>query len=124
MQGSKINFDDLPEMEVTNEALWEDYKSKNQDFYGHGTIAFAERWARLMQAEIVAGKKLEDVTSVTERDADIDGITGFMYGFAVHILADCWKYGDQLRKWHNQKYGLSEDIEGTVNPSLLGFDTD
>lgn len=110
---------DAPAMEIADEAIWEDYKSKNQDGYGGGVIAYAERWARLMQVEINAGKKLEDVADATSHEADIDGITGFMYGAAVHTLSSCWKHGDQLRKWHNKQYGVSEDTEGTVNPAII-----
>lgn len=110
---------DAPEMEIANEATWEDYKSKNQGGYGGAIIAYAERWARLMQIEINAGKMLEHIADTTSHEADIDGITGFMYGAAVHTLATSWKHGDQLRKWHNKLYGKSEDTEGTVNPAIL-----
>lgn len=113
-----------PEMEIADEAAWQSWKDNNQDGYGGGAIAYAERWARLMQVEINAGKKLEDVADSTSHEADTDGITGFMYGAAVHTLATNWKHGDQLRKWHNKKHGVSEDIEGTVNPAILIVGTD
>ena len=50
-------------------------------------------------------------------DADTDGITGFMYGAAVSILSNHWKYGELLRKWHNKEYGHEGD--GVVNPAVL-----
>lgn len=115
---------DAPEMEIADEAAWQSWKDNNQDGYGGGVIAYAERWARLIQVEINAGKKLEDVADTTSHEADIDGITGFMYGAAVHTLATSWKHGDQLRKWHNKQYGKSEDTEGTVNPAILTVSTD
>ncbi|MCA9313203.1 hypothetical protein KDA08_02655 [Candidatus Saccharibacteria bacterium] len=111
-------------MEIADEAAWQSWKDNNQDGYGGGVIAYAERWARLIQVEINAGKKLEDVADTTSHEADIDGITGFMYGAAVHTLATSWKHGDQLRKWHNKQYGKSEDTEGTVNPAILTVSTD
>lgn len=116
---TEARLTDAPAMEIADQAIWEDYKSKNQDGYGGGIIAYAERWARLMQVEINAGKKLENVAEATSHEADTDGITGFMYGAAVHTLASCWKHGDQLRKWHNKQYGVSEDTEGTVNPAII-----
>lgn len=115
---------DAPEMEIADEAAWQSWKDNNQDGYGGGVIAYAERWARLMQVEINAGKKLKDIADTTSHEADIDGIAGFMYGAAVHTLATSWKHGDQLRKWHNKQYGVSEDTEGTVNPAILTVRTD
>ena len=121
---TEVKLADAPEMEIADEAAWQSWKDNNQDGYDGGVIAYAERWARLMQVEISAGKKLEDVADATSHEADIDGITGFMYGAAVHTLASCWKHGDQLRKWHNKQYGKSEDTEGTVNPAVLTVSTD
>jgi hypothetical protein len=53
------------------------------------------------------------------------GITGFMYGCAVAILADVWEYGEELRRWHNLKTQIGKEGEranekGTVlNPAVL-----
>lgn len=115
----EARLEDAPQMEISNEAVWQDYQEKNQDGYGGGIIAYAECWARLMQLEIAEGKTLEEVADATSHEADLDGITGFMYGAAVHTLSQCWTHGDELRKWHNKKYGASEDEEGTVNPALI-----
>lgn len=118
---------DAPEMEISDEAIWENYKSKNQDGYGGGIIAYAERWARLMQVEINEGKKLEDIAETTSHEADIDGISGFMYGAAVHTLANSWKHGEQLRRWHNLDTQLGSEGEeanesgGVLNPALLSI---
>ena len=51
------------------------------------------------------------------READTEGITGFMYGCAVSILSKCWVYGEYLRKWHNKEYGY--DGDGVVNPAIM-----
>ena len=44
--------------------------------------------------------------------ADSEGITGFMYGCAVSMLAQCWKHGEELRRWHNKdtQIGTEGDI--------------
>ena len=110
---------DAPEMEIADQAAWQSWKDNNQDSYGGAVIAYAERWARLMQVKLAAGRKLEDIAKDTSHEADIDGITGFMYGAAVHTLAGCWKHGDQLRRWHNKQYGVGEEVKGTVNPAIL-----
>ena len=116
-------LDEAPKMEFSDEEAWQQAVSVNTDPYSQGIISFAERWARLMQAELANGKKLENIANTTSRKADTEGITGSMYGAAVHTLASSWKHGDQLRKWHNKQYGISEDTEGTVNPAVITVGT-
>lgn len=53
----------------------------------------------------------------TSHDADTEGITGFMYGCAVNILAHVWEHGEELRRWHNGEYDY--DGDGVVNPAIL-----
>ncbi len=112
-------------IELADEATWQKFKDKNQDGYGGGIVTYSERWARLMQVEMANGKNLEDVAEATSSEADLEGITGFMYGCAVSTLAACWKHGDQLRRWHNLKTQIGQEGEkaneegGVLNPALL-----
>ena len=108
-----------PVMSISDNDAWQSWTSKNQDAYGGTVIEYAERWARLMESEMAQGKELEDIATSTSDDADTDGITGFMYGAAVRVLAVCWTHGDRLRKWHNKRYGAPENSEGVVNPAVL-----
>lgn len=116
-----------PEMELADEKAWQEFKDKNQDFYGAGVVIYAERWARLMQLEMASGENLEDVAEATSYEADIDGITYFMYGCAVSALAYCCKYGERLRRWHNLKTQIGNEGEkanesgGVLNPALLNI---
>ena len=70
-------------------------------------------------------KNLEDVADATSQEADVEGITGFMYGCAVSTLSRCWKHGEQLRRWHNINTQLGNEGEkanesgGVLNPALL-----
>lgn len=57
------------------------------------------------------------VKQYDKHEADTEGITGYMYGCAVSILSQCWKYGEYLRKWHNKEYNY--DGDGVVNPAIL-----
>jgi hypothetical protein len=112
-------------IELADEAGWEKSKKVNSDGYGGAVMTYSERWARLMQVEMSNGKKLADVAEATSREADLEGITGFMYGCAVSQLANCWKHGDELRRWHNLKTQLGKEGEkanesgGVLNPALL-----
>jgi hypothetical protein len=94
---------DAPAIELAHEDVWQEYKAKNTDFYGGGIISYSERWARLMQVEIAQGKKLKEVADSTSHEADIDGISGAMYGAAVSTLANTWVHGEELRRWNNPR---------------------
>lgn len=93
----------------------------SDDPYSKGVIDYAIRWADLMEAGIERGAKLEDIADRASHDADTEGITGFMYGAAVAELSQAWVHGDELRRWHNKKYGVDEDKAqgGTVNPAII-----
>lgn len=117
-----------PAMEIADEAGWQKSKQINSDGYGGAVMAFSERWARLIQLEMAKGRKLADVAEATSSEADLEGITGFMYGFAVSLLASCWKYGDELRRWHNLKHQIGDegqkanDSGGLLNPAILSIE--
>jgi len=104
-------------MKLIDKDGWDKCVQNNQDIYGLAVVQFAERWADLMEQEIDKGAKLADIAEETSHDADTEGITGFMYGCAVNILANVWEYGEELRRWHNKEYDY--DGGGVVNPAIL-----
>lgn len=107
------------------EAEWASTVAANTDPYGRCTVDYANSWAVLMEAEMAAGKTLEQMADTTSHQADTEGITGFMYGCAVGILAGVWIHGEQLRRWHNLDTQLGHEGEranesgGVLNPALL-----
>ena len=116
-----IKIDETTEMLFKDEAAKEKWdsivESNSHDPYGIGIVAYARRWAKYMQVLIAEGKTVTQIADEASSDADIEGITGFMYGCAVQALSSVWKYGEELRKWHNHDYGYEGD--GVVNPALL-----
>lgn len=114
-------------LDLAKPTEWAQWVAKNTDPYGSGVIVYAERWARIMQAEMAAGKELEDIAESTSHDADVDGITGFMYGCAVSGLARMWAHGERLRRWHNLKTQLRDEGEranesgGVLNPAVFSI---
>ena len=113
------------------EADYRHYKEINDDAYSACVVTYGEKWADLMEAHIAAASNPQDVESAlklcaedTSHQADTEGITGFMYGAAVSGLAKFWEHGDALRRWHNAKYGVSEEKAkgGTVNPAIVTID--
>lgn len=105
-------------MEIKNQEAYDSFKSKNSnDLYGNGILQYAEYWAYLMEKEIKAGKKLEEIASKTSEKADTTGITGAMYNSAIKMLSICWKHGDDLKEWHNKKHGY--EGEGVLNTTVV-----
>lgn len=114
-------------MQVNDQAVYDDWKSKNTDPYGAAGFRYLEAWANLMEARIAVGEKLQDIAEATSHEADTEGITGFMYGCAVSVLSKCWVHGEALRRWHNKKTqignegDLANDNGGVLNPALLNI---
>lgn len=114
---------------------WDESVEANQDPYGNAILRFASEWATRMEAVIPVGSTPDEVVSLIKehakrcrKEADDEGITGFMYGFAVSMLADGWVYGEQLRRWHNIETQLGTEGEraneqgGTLNPAMLNIE--
>ena len=100
---------------------WKKGLANNSDPYGAATYRYAAQWARVMEAMMADGATLKDCAEDASHVADDEGITGFMYGCAVQILAAVWVHGNELRIWHNGNHGVSEERAkgGTVNPAVL-----
>lgn len=90
-------------------------KDKNQDI-----INFLERWGKAMQYLIeVDGKSVAESADATQFTCDLEGMSGMTFGLAVRTLCDVWKYGEELRLWHNKQYGY--EGEGVVNPAIINI---
>lgn len=97
----------------------------NNDPYGSAILRYADYWATLMEKEIDEGKSISDVAKSLSREADTEGITGFMYGSAVGHLSYFWQHGEELRRWHNLDCQIGKEGEkanesgGVLNPAIL-----
>lgn len=47
------------------------------------------------------------------------GVTGYMHGAAVNIISNLWKYGEEVRVYHNKMFNYSGD--GVVNPAVISI---
>lgn len=105
------------EVEWIDPVVYQNWKDKNTDPYSAVIFTFAEQWAKLMQVSIAAGASIERCADNLVGQADTVGLSGYQYGAAVSVLSQCWKHGEDLRKWHNKQY--NHEGEGTVNPAVL-----
>lgn len=106
------------------EKEYKDWYDKNSDGYSRACFTYAERWGEMMEEKIEESsddimKVIVDNAYKLSNEADVEGITGYMYGCAVSILSQCWKYGEFLRKWHNGEYNYNGN--GVVNPAILSI---
>jgi len=95
-------FDELialsPEEPSLDHELWDPWIAKNSDPYGNRCFTYGWDWARLMEGQMGQGVELsKEMAEDMSHLADVDGITGFMFGCAKSILAQCWKHGETLK---------------------------
>ena len=143
----------LKDPQKWQETLDANPKEDNGDHnYGSVINDFAQRWAELMQGDILAYVVAPPADATPEQLATYDtdviaainncadkwervadkslgnegGITGFQFGCAVSLLSECWKWGEQLRRWHNLATQIGTEGEranasgGVLNPALMG----
>jgi len=104
------------------EKVWANYVGKNQDSISKGVINYADRWMKCMQYYIFQGASVAESAQMSECDADFEGMSGFSFGWALSVIAEVWKYGDELAEWHNAKFNYKgKDV---VNPAILTIKTD
>ena len=116
----------LPTFRATDETGWLECVEKNKaDPYSYECVRFAAAWAGLMDSRAIPGVNIADIAEACCREADTSGITGFMYGAAVSMLAKFWVHGDTLRRWHNKETQLGDEGDranesgGVLNPAIL-----
>lgn len=103
-----IFIDETTELEFKDDAaakVWADFVELNsKNFYSLGVVTYARRWAKYMQyVKQNSNMSIAEIAEDTFCVADIEVITGFMYDCALNILCKCWKYGEELQKWHNDE---------------------
>ena len=108
------------------EEEWNKGVANNQDPYGNAVYRFASSWATEMEKRIAAGGTMATMADEASHYVDVEGITGFMYGCAVSMLAHWWIHGEALRLWHNRKTQIgtegdkaNEQDGAVLNPALL-----
>lgn len=101
---------------------WEKWiKANSSSAYGLLILHYTRRWAKYMQHLMKKHKKeLPKIAKNSSSICDREGMTGNSYGIAVAVLSLYWKYGDELRNWHNKRWGY-EGTDGVVNPAVLNI---
>lgn len=116
-------------MKLKDKAAWDKGVANNRDPYGAAIYRYAKKWAELIESKLDNGETVAQCAEAAGHEADTEGITGFMYGCAVGVLAHCWEHGEALRRWHNLNTQIGDEGEkankngGTLNPALFSIET-
>lgn len=78
------------EFEFKDREAFDEWSAKNTDPYGARCFSYALEWGSLMQLAKENGESFMDCSPRCSREADYDGITGFMYSVAQQILKKHW----------------------------------
>ena len=106
------------EVKTTSKSEWEKCKRANTEDYGKAIISYATLWIQYMEYLTKRyGMSISKIWNECSNLADIEGVTGFMYGAAASMISRVWKHGEEFRKLYNSKWGYYG--EGTVNPAVL-----
>lgn len=88
-------------MPITNQELWDDYVTKNDDPYGGTCVKVARRVMEILDEDLTPLSKKNDVhTLICKADDDVKagGITGFMAGAVATMVSQCHSRGKEFRK--------------------------
>ena len=69
--------------------------------YHQDVLNFAERWSLLMEQQMAAGSRLNEVAARTARRAADKSMSGSQYACAVSALAYYWVHGEDFQRWHD-----------------------
>lgn len=99
--------------------FWENFVENNRNGFSFCIISYAEYWAKFMQHYMAKheGVTVAQIADKASHDVGVDGVIGFMNACATDILSKVWKYGEDLRKWHNKQYDYEGD--GIFSPAVL-----
>lgn len=109
-----LRIDDTTELDFKDqegEKIWNQFvKENSKDPYSCGIVNYSRRWAKYMQALIAKGKTVDKIAKESSYDCNVNGISYFAYGFAVNILSQCWKHGDELLEWYNKNHKTDKKL--------------
>lgn len=120
MQTEELQFKDDEACKIWNNFV----DANSKDGYSAGVVRYVEYWAKFMQYLMTKhkGVKVAQIADQASNVADLEGVTGYMYAYAVNVLSQVWKYGEELRKWHNKDYDY--EGSGVVNHAILTSSAD
>ena len=124
-----LTVDETTELEFKDDeakAKWEAWFAMNSKYDCSLSIAtFVLHWVKYMQHLMNKhNKALPQIAKEACYASNLENTTWsstnvyFIYGDTVGMISQCWKYGEELRRWHNKNWG-QENFDGVVNPGNM-----
>jgi hypothetical protein len=82
-------------MQVDNQQGWKDWQEDGDP----KVVAFAQRWAELMEARIAQGATVSEIANETMLQANTDKLSVDGLYQASQILTYVWEHGSALQAW-------------------------
>jgi hypothetical protein len=86
------------EIELANEKYWQELLKRKRGFLGKWTMEYAEYLARLVQWHMAQGNSFNQAMNKVALSAMSDDVPVSLYGRAISVLIDCWKYGPEIQR--------------------------
>jgi hypothetical protein len=90
-------------MKLKDKDLWNDTMSTSTRKQDKDVVAYAERWANLMEEWLEGGETLDGVALMSSHEANEEDIANGQQRKAVTLLTQCWVHGDALKKWDDSQ---------------------
>ena len=94
-----------------------------QDGRNNAVMSYAERWADMMEQQIINGAAVSEAAAQTRYKANQENISWYMYGNAVRVLLNFWEYGDELGHLQQSNRSYQEQQEALLEAQVCDVQT-
>lgn len=98
---------EAPAMDFIDPMGWENERMLTRDPQWERVRQYSERWARLMQLEMLQGRSIAQVAQRCAKEADIEAISSLELKSAANILWMYWRHGEELCRWYDSEHRRS-----------------
>lgn len=101
-----FHIDETIEMEFKDKKSKNEWNKMEKNWSnwpsGIATLEYARHLAKYIQKLIEDGKAIDEIAEKSSRYCDVTGIFDLQYEYAINLLIQNWKYGEELRKWYDK----------------------
>jgi len=108
-------------MQFKDNDKWLMYNTEAQSKNDIDNLSAAVEWAENMESQLSLNMEFSSLAYITLqrlRGIHVE-INTKDYAYIVKVLGECWKNGDDLLKWHNQKYAGVEATSFVAVPNHM-----
>lgn len=108
-------------MQFKDNNAWQTYNLKANSKDEQDNLRAAIEWAETMEGQLDLKMEFGRLAELTLQNLTQIHVEINMrdYAFIVKVLGECWKHGDDLLNWHNQKYAGSPSTSFVAVPTHI-----